>query len=175
MTPMQAIVNYRKAINKGLYKIMSKMGISTVASYRSSKLFEAIGISSSVMDICFKGVPSRIQGADFEDFQQDQVNLNRAAWLKRKNVDHGGLLKYVHGGEYHSYNPDVVTTLQKAVLSGDYQDYQKFSALVNERPTACLRDLLAYRLIQKPSRLMKLNLQKTYTHALTRQLCQLVL
>jgi glutamate synthase (NADPH/NADH) large chain len=143
MTPMQATVNYRKAINKGLYKVMSKMGISTVASYRSSKLFEAIGINKSVMDMCFKGVPSRIQGADFEDFQQDQINLNRVAWLKRKNVDHGGLLKYVHGGEYHSYNPDVVTTLQKAVISGDYQDYQKFSALVNERPTACLRDLLA--------------------------------
>ncbi|MGS2721385.1 glutamate synthase large subunit [Paraglaciecola aestuariivivens] len=143
ISPMQAIVNYRKGINKGLYKIMSKMGISTIASYRSSKLFEAVGINQAVMDLCFKGVPSRIQGADFDDFQQDQINLNRVAWLKRKKIDHGGLLKYVHGGEYHSYNPDVVTSLQKAVVTGNYQDYQKFSALVNERPVACLRDLLS--------------------------------
>ena len=143
ISPMEAIVNYRKGINKGLYKIMSKMGISTIASYRSSKLFEAIGINHSVMEACFKGVPSRIQGAGFDDFQQDQINLNRVAWLKRKNINHGGLLKFVHGGEYHTYNPDVVTTLQKAVVSGNYQDYQKFSELVNERPIACLRDLLA--------------------------------
>jgi glutamate synthase (NADPH/NADH) large chain len=143
ISSLQAIINYRKGINKGLYKIMSKMGISTIASYRSSKLFEAVGIISSVMEMCFKGVPSRIQGADFDDFQQDQINLNRVAWLKRKSISHGGLLKYVHGGEYHSYNPDVVTTLQKAVVSGNYQDYQKFSTLVNQRSTTCLRDLLA--------------------------------
>ncbi|MDU0352842.1 glutamate synthase large subunit [Paraglaciecola aquimarina] len=143
-TPLEAIVNYRKGINKGLYKIMSKMGISTIASYRCSKLFEAVGINNSVMATCFKGVPSRVQGADFDDFEQDQINLNRVAWLKRKSQDHGGLLKYVHGGEYHSYNPDVVTTLQKAVVSGNYADYQKYSALVNERPIACFRDLLAF-------------------------------
>ncbi|MEP0355384.1 glutamate synthase large subunit [Paraglaciecola sp.] len=143
ITPMQAIINYRKGINKGLYKIMSKMGISTIASYRCSKLFEAIGINDAVMETCFKGVPSRLQGAGFEDFEQDQINLNRLAWLKRKPLSHGGLLKYVHGGEYHSYNPDVVTTLQKAVVSGNYDDYQKYSELVNERPIACLRDLLA--------------------------------
>jgi glutamate synthase (NADPH/NADH) large chain len=143
-TPLEAILNYRKGINKGLYKIMSKMGISTIASYRSSKLFEAVGINDSVMQTCFKGVPSRIQGAGFEDFEQDQVNLNRVAWLKRKKLSHGGLLKYVHGGEYHSYNPDVVTTLQKAVMGGDYEEYKKFSALVNERPIACFRDLLKF-------------------------------
>ncbi|MGJ8679036.1 glutamate synthase large subunit [Paraglaciecola sp.] len=142
-TPLQAIMNYRKGINKGLYKIMSKMGISTIASYRCSKLFEAVGINDAVMETCFKGVPSRIQGAGFEDFEQDQINLNRVAWLKRKPLNHGGLLKYVHGEEYHSYNPDVVTTLQKAVVSGNYSDYEKYSALVNDRPIACFRDLLA--------------------------------
>ncbi|MBC3765225.1 glutamate synthase large subunit [Neptunicella marina] len=140
--PMQAIVNYRKGINKGLYKIMSKMGISTIASYRCSKLFETVGINKAVSDYCFKGVPSRIQGAGFDDFEQDQINLNRIAWLKRKTISHGGLLKYVHDGEYHCYNPDIVTTLQKAVVSGEYADYQQFSALVNERPVATIRDLL---------------------------------
>lgn len=139
---MQATLNYRKGINKGLYKIMSKMGISTVASYRSSKLFEAVGINKDVIKLCFAGIPSRIQGAGFEDFEQDQVNLQRIAWLKRKTISHGGLLKYVHGGEYHAYNPDVVTTLQKAVVSGDYEDYKAFSSLVNNRAPAHFRDLL---------------------------------
>ncbi|MDC8832554.1 glutamate synthase large subunit [Alteromonas gilva] len=145
ITPMQAMLNYRKGINKGLYKIMSKMGISTVASYRSAKLFEAIGISHDVMELCFKNVTSRLQGASFEDFQQDTVNLARVAWLKRKNISHGGLLKYVHDGEYHAYNPDVVKTLQKAVVSGEYSDYQQFAALVNERPPAHLRDLMGIK------------------------------
>lgn len=143
MSPMQAMLNYRKGINKGLFKIMSKMGISTVASYRSSKLFEAVGINKDVTELCFKGVPSRIQGADFEDFEQDQINLNRIAWLKRKPMSHGGLLKYVHGGEYHAYNPDVVTTLQVAVKSGKYSDYQAFAELVNKRSPSHFRDLLA--------------------------------
>lgn len=142
ITAMQAVLNYRKGINKGLYKIMSKMGISTIASYRSSKLFEAIGISKDVSALCFAGIPSRIQGANFDDFEQDAINLNRIAWLKRKSISHGGLLKYVHGGEYHAYNPDVVTSLQIAVKSGNYQDYQKFSALVNEREPTHFRDLL---------------------------------
>lgn len=139
---MEAVLNYRKGINKGLYKIMSKMGISTVASYRCAKLFEAIGIHQDVMKLCFHGVPSRIQGANFDDFEQDIQNLNRIAWIKRKTISHGGLLKYVHDGEYHAYNPDVVSTLQKAVVSGEYADYQEFAALVNERPVAHIRDLL---------------------------------
>ena len=145
ITAMQAVLNYRKGINKGLYKIMSKMGISTVASYRSSKLFEAIGINSDVTKLCFQGVPSRLQGAGFKDFEQDQINLSRVAWLKRKPVEHGGLLKYVHGGEYHAYNPDVVTSLQKAVVSGKYDDYRVFSTLVNERSPSHFRDLFALK------------------------------
>ncbi|MAD17000.1 MAG: glutamate synthase large subunit [Alteromonadaceae bacterium] len=145
ITAMQGVLNYRKGINKGLYKIMSKMGISTIASYRSSKLFEAIGINADVTKMCFQGVPSRLQGAGFEDFEQDQINLSRVAWLKRKPVDHGGLLKYVHGGEYHAYNPDVVTSLQKAVVSGKYDDYRVFSTLVNERSPSHFRDLLALK------------------------------
>ncbi len=142
IAPLDAIKNYRKGINKGLYKIMSKMGISTIASYRSSKLFEAVGINSEVVNLCFSGVPSRIQGAGFDDFEQDIVNISRIAWLARKTISHGGLLKYVHGGEYHAYNPDVVSSLQKAVVSGDYNDYQVFSKLVNDRSPSHLRDLM---------------------------------
>lgn len=136
------MLNYRNGINKGLYKIMSKMGISTIASYRCSKLFEAVGLHREVSNLCFPGVVSRIGGAGFSDFQQDLQNLSKRAWLKRKPLDQGGLLKFVHDGEYHMYNPDVVNTLQAAVKSGEYEDYQKYAKLVNERPVSTLRDLL---------------------------------
>ncbi|WP_258576557.1 glutamate synthase large subunit [Candidatus Pantoea persica] len=136
------MLNYRNGINKGLYKIMSKMGISTIASYRCSKLFEAVGLHADVSGLCFQGVVSRISGANFADFQQDLINLAKRAWRQCKPLDHGGQLKYVHGGEYHAYNPDVVGTLQRAVESGEYSDYQAYAKLVNERPVATLRDLL---------------------------------
>ncbi|GKX64064.1 glutamate synthase large subunit [Pragia fontium] len=139
------MLNYRNGINKGLYKIMSKMGISTVASYRCSQLFEAVGLHDELTALCFKGVSSRIGGASFSDFQQDLINLSKRAWLKRKPLDQGGLLKFVHGGEYHAYNPDVVSTLQAAVKSGNYQDYQAYADLVNKRPVTTLRDLLALK------------------------------
>ena len=138
----QVMSNYRNGINKGLYKIMSKMGISTVASYRCSQLFEAVGLHDTVTELCFYGVDSRINGADFNDFEQDLFNLSKRAWLLRYPIEAGGLLKYVHKGEYHAYNPDVIQTLQKAVHSGDYQDYQRYASLVQQRPITTLRDML---------------------------------
>jgi glutamate synthase (NADPH/NADH) large chain len=121
---------------------MSKMGISTIASYRSSQLFEIVGLSDEVVSLCFDGSESRIQGADFDDLQADQRFLARRAWDPAQIVEQGGLLKYMHGGEYHMYNPDVIALLQSAVMTGDYGQYQEFAALVNERPVSCIRDLL---------------------------------
>ena len=138
----EAIINYRNGINKGLYKIMSKMGISTIASYRCAKLFEAVGLNEEVVELCFQGVTSRISGANFDDFAQDQFNLSKKAWLRRKPIEQGGLLKFVYGGEYHAYNPDVVQSLQKAVNDGNYADYQRYVDIVNNRPPTTLRDLL---------------------------------
>ncbi|KDE39701.1 Glutamate synthase [NADPH] large chain [Nitrincola lacisaponensis] len=143
--PLQSHENFRKGINKGLLKILSKMGISTIASYRSAQLFEAVGLSSEVVDLCFKGVTSRIEGAKFDHFQADQALLAAEAWSNRKPIQQGGLLKYVHGGEYHAYNPDVVTSIHKAVTSGDWRDYQRYADLVNQRGVATLRDLLGIR------------------------------
>jgi glutamate synthase (NADPH/NADH) large chain len=139
----QALINYREGINKGLLKILSKMGISTIASYRCAGLFEVIGLHSNIMALCFPDLPSRIQGADFEDIEQDNINLARKAFLPHQKMNHGGLLKYVHGGEYHAFNPDVVKYLQNAVRSGNYADYKKYADTVNNRPTATLRDLLS--------------------------------
>jgi glutamate synthase (NADPH/NADH) large chain len=141
MDPVEAKNNYRKGIGKGLLKILSKMGISTIASYRGAQLFEAIGLADEVVDLCFKGVASRIQGASFYDFQLEQALLAKEAWKARKGIEPGGLLKFVHGQEYHAFNPDVVNTVQKAVQSGDYGVYKEYAALVNERSPATLRDL----------------------------------
>ncbi len=142
--------NYRKAINKGLYKIMSKMGISTVASYCGCQLFEIIGLNQEIIDHCFPGTPSRIEGASFEDIEKDQQALVKLAWSARKPVQPGGLLKYVHGGEYHAYNPDIIKTIHHAVEYNDYDSYQEFSRLVNRRPVATLRDLFRIKPLDNP-------------------------
>jgi glutamate synthase (NADPH/NADH) large chain len=137
--------SYRRGIRKGLFKIMSKMGISSIQSYRGAQLFEIVGLDDAVVERCFKGTTSRIQGATLEDLWDDQRALAKLAWEPREPVTQGGLLKYVHGGEYHCYNPDVVATLQASVRSGDYETYRHYSSLVNERPVATLRDLMKTR------------------------------
>ncbi|WP_192035406.1 glutamate synthase large subunit [Halomonas sp. YLGW01] len=148
--PADARENYRKGLQKGLYKILSKMGISTLASYRGAQLFEAVGLGSEVMDLCFTHMASRIEGAGFSELQLQQELLARRAWTPRKGIGQGGLVKYVHGKEYHAYNPDVITTLQEAVQQGDYQKWKKFAALVNERPVATIRDLLTLKPAAEP-------------------------
>jgi glutamate synthase (NADPH) large chain len=137
--------SYRAGIRKGLFKIMSKMGISTIGSYRSSQLFEIVGLSDEVVAPCFTGTESRVQGADFADLEADIKELAERAWNPREPIEQGGLLKYMHGGEYHMYNPEVIATLQAAVASGDYEMYLAFAALVNQRPASTFRDLLALK------------------------------
>jgi glutamate synthase (NADPH/NADH) large chain len=149
--PLQkALSNYRKGIHKGLLKITSKMGISTIASYRGAQLFEAVGVHDEVIDLCLPGTVSRIGGAGFEDFEADQKELNRIAFNPAVPLRQGGFLKFIFGGEYHAYNPDVVLQLQKAVQNSSYDDYRKFAELVNQRPVAMLRDLMQFRSDIKP-------------------------
>ncbi|MCW9013814.1 MAG: glutamate synthase large subunit [Gammaproteobacteria bacterium] len=133
--------NYRKGINKGLFKITSKMGISTIASYRGAQLFEIVGLHDEVVSLCFKDTTSRVQGTGFAELETDTRALTELAFDNRKKISHGGLLKYVHGGEYHTYNPDVVNSLHTAVRSGSYDDYLVYARHVNERPAAALRDM----------------------------------
>ena len=141
---------YRKGISKGLLKILSKMGISTIASYRGAQLFEAIGLAEEVVGLSFKGVSSRIKGARFEDLESDQKLLAAEAWSARKPIQQGGLLKFVHGGEYHAYNPDVVNTLQAAVQQGDYAKFKEYTTLVDQRPVSMIRDLLKVKVADQP-------------------------
>ncbi len=142
--------HYRKGISKGLMKIISKMGISTIASYRGAQLFEAVGLAEEVVDLSFRGVASRIKGARFEDLEAEQKALAAEAWSSRKPIQQGGLLKFVYGGEYHAYNPDVVSALQVAVQSGDYSRFKEYTALVDQRPVAMLRDLLKVKVAEQP-------------------------
>jgi len=135
--------NYRKAIKKGLLKIMSKMGISTMSSYQGAQLFEVIGLSEEIMLTCFKQLRCPISGASFDDFAHEQKQLATLAWQEEQPLQPGGVCKYMHKGEYHAFNPDIVQTLQKAVSTGQYDDYEQYSQLVNQRPPAMLRDLLA--------------------------------
>ncbi|MFT6327289.1 MAG: glutamate synthase (NADPH/NADH) large chain, partial [Crocinitomicaceae bacterium] len=139
--PLESKRNYRKAIRKGLMKILSKMGISTIASYRGSQLFEGIGLADEIVDLCFCGLSSRIAGAEFSDFETDLKLNAKIAFKARKNLDQGGLFKYVHGGEYHAFNPDVVTTIQRAVQNNSQTEYDAYAKLVNTRPTTTIRDL----------------------------------
>jgi glutamate synthase (NADPH/NADH) large chain len=133
---------YRRGIRKGLFKIMSKMGISSISSYRGAQLFEIVGMHEEIVTHCFAGTTSRIQGSNFEDLQEDQRQLAKAAWEPRSQINQGGLFKYIHNGEYHCYNPDVVATLQAAVRSGEFGLYKNYAELVNNRPVATLRDLM---------------------------------
>jgi glutamate synthase (NADPH/NADH) large chain len=142
--------SYRKGISKGLLKILSKMGISTVASYRGAQLFEAVGLADDVTELCFRGVASRIKGARFVDLEAEQKMLSAEAWNNRKPIQQGGLLKFVYGGEYHAYNPDVVTTLQAAVQQGSYTKFKEYTTLVDTRPVSMLRDLLQLKLADQP-------------------------
>jgi glutamate synthase (NADPH/NADH) large chain len=137
--------SYRAGLRKGLFKIMSKMGISTISSYRSSQLFEIVGLAEEVVSLCFTGTESRVGGADFADLEADLRELATRAWNPRESIPQGGLLKYVHGGEYHMYNPDVIAALQAAVISGDASHYREFARLVNQRPPSTFRDLLGLK------------------------------
>ncbi|UCX05573.1 glutamate synthase large subunit [Shewanella glacialimarina] len=139
------MLNFRYGIEKGLRKIMSKMGISTVGSYRCSQQFEAVGLASDVIELCFKGVISRIEGASFSHIADDQKVLHTAAYRAHVPLPQGGLLKYVEGGEYHSFNPDVVNSLQASLKNKDYPAYKQFARLVDERPIATLRDLIGVK------------------------------
>ncbi len=148
--PLQVGRSYRRGVKKGLLKILSKMGIGTIASYRGAQLFEIVGLDPEVVAQCFAGTPSRIGGAGFARLEADARALAEQGWDLNALPEAGGLLRYLPGGEYHQYNPDVVQSLQRAVLTGDREDWKRYSSAVNERPPAALRDLLRAKPIGPP-------------------------
>ena len=142
---------YRRGVRKGLLKVLSKMGISCISSFRGAQLFEAVGLGSEITDMCCPGAAGNIGGAGFREIEADQRKLALSAWNFGQSRTQGGLLKFAWDGEFHAYNPDVVTTLQKAVQSGKKQDYAVFANLINQRQPAALRDLLELKPADEPA------------------------
>lgn len=142
--------NYIKAINKGLLKVLSKMGNSTLRSYRGAHIFEAIGISSRVLNAYFKDISSKIEGIDMEDITREVLqpfyeafDANNNESFHLKNLGH---YAYRNDGEYHAWNPETIARLQIATKTGDYNKYKEYSALVdNKSNPAFIRDLLDYK------------------------------
>ncbi|HEC42822.1 MAG TPA: glutamate synthase large subunit [Bacteroides sp.] len=150
---LRAEENYIKAINKGLLKILSKMGISTLRSYRSAQIFEAVGLSQAVVDKYFEGTVSRIDGLGIEEIATEASIPHSEAFhsIGEDNpVQSSGTYHFRMKGEHHAWNPETITHLQWAVKTNDYERFKIFSGLVNEqnqKPTF-LRGF--FRLKKKP-------------------------
>ena len=126
--------NYQKGIGKGLLKVLSKMGISTLQSYQGAQIFEAIGLGPEVMDRCFKGTASRISGISFDELAEEVLIRHRAAYLPKAEVlETGGVYQWKRRGEKHLFNPETIHLLQKSTRLGDYTLYQKFAHKINEQ------------------------------------------
>ena len=146
----EAIEHFRKAIGKGLLKTMSKMGISTMASYRGAQIFEAIGLSDEVIDRCFTWTASRIQGVGFEVLAREIQMRHERAWRLEvadyDGLDPGGQYQWRRRGEFHLFNPETIARLQHAVRSGNYETFKSYARLVNEQERALctLRSLFEF-------------------------------
>ncbi len=141
--------NYIKAVNKGLLKVLSKMGISTLRSYRAAQIFEALGISSSVIDKYFEGTVSRLGGIGLEEIAEEALIPHRRAYTEdiHSHILTEGVYAYRKHGEHHAWNPESVALLQWSTRNGDYNKYKEYSLLVDcetARPSF-LRGLLDYK------------------------------
>jgi len=148
--PEEAAKNYVKALEKGLLKIMSKMGISAVSSYRGAQIFEAVGVSEEVIRRFFKGTPSRIGGAGLVTFATDALRFHAEAYGEDPALKDRGIYRFRKAGEYHALNPLVFKALHKAVRTESFDAYGEYARLVDERPPCNLRDLLAYTKAPQP-------------------------
>lgn len=148
----KATENYIKAINGGLLKIFSKMGISTLQSYHGAQIFEIIGLSEEVVDKCFKGSISRINGIDFNGITKETLVRHKLAYPtegmnKNDAIPTGGMFQWKRKGEYHAFNPQTIYLLQHATQTGNYELYKKYSSLVNEhsKKIATIRGVLDFK------------------------------
>ncbi|MEL7082927.1 MAG: glutamate synthase large subunit [Cyanobacteria bacterium J06597_1] len=147
----KACKNYVKAVTKGVIKIGSKIGISTIQSYRGAQIFEAIGLDSSVIDKYFSWTASRLEGADLEVLTKEAILRHSHAFPERVTPDHtldvGGEYQWRKDGEEHLLNPQTIHLLQQAVRQGDYELYKQYAAQINGRGKQYfrIRDLLQFK------------------------------
>jgi glutamate synthase (NADPH) large chain len=148
----KAIDNYIKAIDKGIMKILSKMGISTLQSYRGAQIYEILGLAEDVIERCFTGAVSRIGGATMEVIARETILRHQEAYRLRQQpgsdyLNSGGIYQWKKDGEFHLWNPESISALQDAVRSNSYERYKEFAALINDQannPTT-LRGLLKFK------------------------------
>ncbi|HEY9248894.1 MAG TPA: glutamate synthase large subunit, partial [Rariglobus sp.] len=146
-----ACKNLVKATAKGVVKVMSKMGISSIQSYRGAQVFEAVGLRQDVIDHYFTWTPSRVGGIGLDVIAQEVLLRHRAAFADRKVNDHalpaGGFMKWRDDGEFHLFNPESIHALQKSVRTGSYATFQNYARLVNDQSKnlCTLRGLLDFK------------------------------
>jgi glutamate synthase (ferredoxin) len=154
--PQHAIKNYVKAVSKGVMKVMSKMGISTAASYCGAQIFEAVGLNESVVDKYFTGTASRVGGINIDVIAQEMIARHRRAFPDRSlnghTLDVGGQYQYRKEGEYHLFNPETVHKVQYACRSNNYQVFKQYSELVNNQAKnlCTLRGLFDLKFADQP-------------------------
>ena len=143
--PVKAASNYINAVDKGLLKIMSKMGISTLRSYRSAQIFEAVGLAPEVIDRCFAGTPSRVGGKTFAAIEADlaAASVLPAAAPSAATLPPGGLYRYRRNAESHTWTPQTVAAFRQAVRDNDYAKFKEYSAAIDaaEKRDCTLRGL----------------------------------
>src|SRR5437868_1807425 len=139
----EAAPRYRKALEAGLLKVMAKMGISCVSSYRGGEVLEALGLGAEVMEMCFSAVPSRIGGVNLDD-------IERLARTRPAHVPDHGRVRFRKAGEHHAYNPLAVRAAQKAAESGDVEAYREWRRLSGMAGAQSLRELLTIQECTQP-------------------------
>ena len=139
--------NYRKSIEAGLLKILSKMGISLLSSYHGAQIFEALGLGVDLVDLAFAGTTSRLGGLTVADLAQEVVAFHSKAFpeIQGKKLENYGFVKYKKGGEYHMNSPEMSKALHKAVSSQEYDHYELYKQHLQGRPATALRDLLDFK------------------------------
>ena len=142
-TTDEAIANYKKAIDGGLLKIISKMGISVISSYRGGNNFEALGLSRTLVGNYFPGMTSRISGIGLKGIEGNLLKAHEEAYASSVvTLPVGGLYRVRASGERHAYKADMIHMLQEAVGRGDYEVYKKYADVVNNQKPIQIRDLL---------------------------------
>jgi len=146
---------FRRAMGAGLMKIMSKMGISTIASYRNSKLFDVIGLSDEIVQECFLGTNGLLKGLGYEDINMRLNTAHQRAFTtnfegKKNALYKGGFYKYRRGEEFHDFSRPTISAIQKAALSGKSEDYEEVKKLVNGRDKKFIRDFYTLKSDRAP-------------------------
>ena len=139
LDPLLARKNFVTACDKGLLKIMSKMGISTVASYTGAQIFESIGLDNSIIDLCFTGTSSRIKGIGFETLAKEVLNRHSHAFptnpgfSSHRTLEAGGEYQWRREGEHHLFNPETIFHLQHATREGRYDIFKQYTTLIDDQ------------------------------------------